>query len=873
MLYIIGLIIVLIIFIVENSNKKTNNNLNIINNNNNMSYQQNMVSNYSGNVPIYNNQMYYQNINKQPNKSSIDGFKVALIIGVFLIILSSIIFATSTWQIYTPIVKVLILFLESMLFLILGLVLKKKFKVISTGDSLTFISMIIIFATILSAGYYELFGLDFSLFGYYAPLYLGFSFLIEFILLEVRRIVSNKENYLFSLITGLLGIFFIINQFANDFLLTFSLFLVFLIIINLCRNKIFKKVSIFNVINYSIIVLSMAILFVSGFIQFISDNLNSYYIIALFFTSSISIIVTFYKIKLFNIFSILYFGMVGLSLALLLNINNISILLIAIIFILSILYFISKNEDIKLTSYLTLHLNSIILGLKFISNTKLAIFMILIYISLLVLTLYDSRKNNKIFNYIMQIVHVLFIMIGFINLMNITSLRNIIMVINITMLLLYLVFSFTKSKVRVFYFIPLILGLIIQNICFESIYLKVISLALLFILSIYIYFVEEGLTKKINNVVSLLYLFNLFSITKYELIYIIIFILSTLLFAYLKRKERIKIIYLSLIFIPICTSLEYLNVPSYIVQDVGIILGIVFILSITRLYNLFKNEIASNVIEIYLLLNIIALSSDVAGLIIIGIFIIVSLLLNKKSHISSLIYNIFIMGLIFIFGFTIESIYHFIPLILLLFINQAINKYVFKNNKIANEIINYVISLILICIETFNLEFSLLELFIIILIILVLMMLTYSNKKMKYLALLILELPIILNLNIINIDFVIILLANTIIFDLYARKVFKMDNTFISVMEYIFIPLIYMCYIFIPDLKYTIILGIFSFIYVLIGHTLKNKALLLLGYITIIALAIIETFAFWSSLPWWFYLLLTGIGCVLLAAYIESKKK
>ena len=151
MLYIIGLIIVLIIFIAENSNKKTNNNLNITNNN--MSYQQNMVSNYSGNVPIYNNQMYYQNINKQPNKSSIDGFKVALIIGVFLIILSSIIFATSTWQIYTPIVKVLILFLESMLFLILGLVLKKKFKVISTGDSLTFISMIIIFATILSAGY------------------------------------------------------------------------------------------------------------------------------------------------------------------------------------------------------------------------------------------------------------------------------------------------------------------------------------------------------------------------------------------------------------------------------------------------------------------------------------------------------------------------------------------------------------------------------------------------------------------------------------------------------------------------------------------------------------------------------------------------
>ncbi len=133
MIVIIALIMFFIFFFIEKSKNKNNVNqkINYYNNQmnyNNMGYNPNMMNNI-GNIPNYNNQIYYQNniVNKkQENKSSIDGFKVALVIGVFLIILSSIIFATSTWKIYTPIVKVLILFFESMLFLILGLVLKKK---------------------------------------------------------------------------------------------------------------------------------------------------------------------------------------------------------------------------------------------------------------------------------------------------------------------------------------------------------------------------------------------------------------------------------------------------------------------------------------------------------------------------------------------------------------------------------------------------------------------------------------------------------------------------------------------------------------------------------------------------------------------------
>ena len=70
------------------------------------------------------------------------------------------------------------------------------------------------------------------------------------------------------------------------------------------------------------------------------------------------------------------------------------------------------------------------------------------------------------------------------------------------------------------------------------------------------------------------------------------------------------------------------------------------------------------------------------------LYFIISLLFNKKEHTSSFIYNLFIMGLIFIFSFTYKNLYCFITSVLLLFVNQSINKYVFKNNKIVNTTTN-----------------------------------------------------------------------------------------------------------------------------------------------------------------------------------------
>ena len=121
----------------------------------------------------------------------------------------------------------------------------------------------------------------------------------------------------------------------------------------------------------------------------------------------------------------------------------------------------------------------------------------------------------------------------------------------------YLIFSFTKSRIRVFYVMPLILGLIIQNISFNNIYLKIISLVLLFILSVYTHFNEVGLTKKINNILCLLYLFNLFIIVEYSILFSFIFALSLFVFALLKHKERIKIVYLSLLVVPIFNMFDY----------------------------------------------------------------------------------------------------------------------------------------------------------------------------------------------------------------------------------------------------------------------------------------------------------------------------
>ena len=147
-----------------------------------------------------NSNINFYNQNGSIKKEKTCGFQLMLSIGVFLIILSSIIFATSTWKLYSNFIKVLILGGETLLFFVLGILLKYVFKVKKTGNALTLISTILLPTTFLCAGYFNLFGNLFSLTGKYSTLFLSVTFFMEALVTLIRKNIIKSNKYLFSLI-------------------------------------------------------------------------------------------------------------------------------------------------------------------------------------------------------------------------------------------------------------------------------------------------------------------------------------------------------------------------------------------------------------------------------------------------------------------------------------------------------------------------------------------------------------------------------------------------------------------------------------------------------------------------------------------------
>lgn len=108
---------------------------------------------------------------------------------------------------------------------------------------------------------------------------------------------------------------------------------------------------------------------------------------------------------------------------------------------------------------------------------------------------------------------------------------------------------------------------------------------------------------------------------------------------------------------------------------------------------------------------------------------------------------------------------------------------------------------------------------------------------------------------------------------LLTRKMFKMDVTLSNVIESIVLSLMFFGFIFTRDIYTGITLGVISLILILLGLIFKYKSFSYVGYITLAITVFIQTIHLWGSIPWWVYLLVTGIVLVAFAAIKESKKK
>lgn len=118
---------------------------------------------------------------------------VFFILGALFIIISGLIFATTSWQFMADGVKAIVIFSFSALFFIASSLAERKFKLEKTGMLFYVLGSIFLPITFIAAGFFEFFGNWFSLLGDGRPLFLSVTFLLLAVV-AVKGSTDYRDN-------------------------------------------------------------------------------------------------------------------------------------------------------------------------------------------------------------------------------------------------------------------------------------------------------------------------------------------------------------------------------------------------------------------------------------------------------------------------------------------------------------------------------------------------------------------------------------------------------------------------------------------------------------------------------------------------------
>ena len=836
---------------------------------------------------------YNQNGSIKKEKEKTCGFQLMLSIGVFLIILASIIFATSTWKLYSNFIKVLILCGETLLFFVLGILLKYVFKVKKTGNALTLISTILLPTTFLCAGYFNLFGNLFSLTGKYSALFLSVTFLMEALVTLIRKNIIKSNKYLFSLICFFAGIFLLIYGIIKNVCLTFVITSFVLMLINIFKNKIFNNLKEFNIFNILVSIIFTFAYFYFSFYQLFSNNLLLEKLYLVFFIISLSLNFIISRPKdneVLNIFSVLYETMLVIWFVMFSK----NLLTSSFAFVISglisyIVYYISNNNYVKTTSVIVSYIQGF-LGIFIICFVKECVIMApIISFIYIVLTFIGSLNKDKlkIINIIFEPIYLIMLAIGILIqpfiIKNIKAI-DVIMVINACLIIATIVSTIRKNKVKNCYLIILIIGLFIQSLCsyFSSVMYFVTAFIIYLLLIIYSLMSKDEFSKNLLDVLCILSLSSvLIGLNKYTLISSLITTILLIIFSILNKTNNKKYLYLSLVSIPIIMIISNLSFNYSIKKDLSMIILIPSLLILTRKFLNTLKENDKIVLE-FIFISALALSITSPSIMFIYLILlyVVALLLKKEYTLSSKTYFNYliffsIISFLNVSADKLDNLY-MIGIITLLVINQILFRILYEKRNIIFEAFHSIISLVLIICLINNLGFNNFISSIISIILFIILYLIYADERMKYTVISFVVYPLNLLLKTIDVNVIkdiLSLFIYMIPITLLLRKVFNVEEDVSNIIEGVILSLMFVMFIFNINLQVGLTLGIISVLSIIIGLVFKYKSYNITGYVTLILTVIIQTFELWGKMPWWVYLLITGIILVVLAALRESKKK
>lgn len=840
-----------------------------------------------------NSNINFYNQNGSIKKEKTCGFQLMLSIGVFLIILASIIFATSTWKLYSNFIKVLILGGETLLFFVLGILLKYVFKVKKTGNALTLISTILLPTTFLCAGYFNLFGNLFSLTGKYSTLFLSVTFLMEALVTLIRKNIIKSNKYLFSLICFFAGIFLLIYGIIKNVCLTFVITSFILMLINIFKNKIFNNLKEFNIFNILVSIIFTFAYFYFSFDQLFSNNLLLEKLYLVFFIISLSLNFIISRPKdneVLNIFSVLYETMLVIWFVMFSK----NLLTSSFAFVISglisyIVYYISNNNYVKTTSVIVSYIQGF-LGIFIICFVKECVIMApIISFIYIVLTFIGSLNKDKlkIINIIFEPIYLIMLAIGILIqpfiIKNIKAI-DVIMVINACLIIATIVSTIRKNKVKNCYLIILIIGLFIQSLCsyFSSVMYFVTAFIMYLLLIIYSLMSKDEFSKNLLDALCILSLSSvLIGLNNYTLISSLITTILLIIFSILNKTNNKKYLYLSLVSIPIIMIISNLSFNYSIKKDLSMIILIPSLLILTRKFLNTLKENDKIVLE-FIFISALALSITSPSIMFIYLILlyVVALLLKKEYTLSSKTYFNYliffsIISFLNVSADKLDNLY-MIGIITLLVINQILFRILYEKRNIIFEAFHSIISLVLIICLINNLGFNNFISSIISIILFIILYLIYADERMKYTVISFIIYPLNLLLKTIDVNVIkdiLSLFIYMIPITLLLRKVFNVEEDVSNIIEGVILSLMFVMFIFNINLQVGLTLGIISVLSIIIGLVFKYKSYNITGYVTLVLTVIIQTFELWGKMPWWVYLLITGIILVVLAALRESKKK
>lgn len=836
---------------------------------------------------------YNQNGSIKKEKEKTCGFQLMLSIGVFLIILASIIFATSTWKLYSNFIKVLILGGETLLFFALGILLKYVFKVKKTGNALTLISTILLPTTFLCAGYFNLFGNLFSLTGKYSALFLSVTFLMEALVTLIRKIIIKSDKYLFPLICFFAGIFLLIYGIIKNVCLTFVITSFILMLINIFKNKIFNNLKEFNIFNILVSIIFTFAYFYFSFNQLFSNDLLLEKLYLVFFIISLSLNFIISRPKdneVLNIFSVLYETMLVIWFVMFSK----NLLTSSFAFVISglisyIVYYISNNNYVKTTSVIVSYIQGF-LGIFIICFVKECVIMapIISFIYILLTFIGSLSKDKlKIINIIFEPIYLIMLAIGILIqpfiIKNIKAI-DVIMVINACLIIATIVSTIRKNKVKNCYLIILIIGLFIQSLCsyFSSVMYFITAFIIYLLLIIYSLMSKDEFSKNLIDSLCILSLSSvLIGLNKYTLISSLITTILLIIFAILNKTNNKKYLYLSLVSVPIIMIISNLSFNYSIKKDLSMIILIPSLLILTRKFLNALKENDKIVLE-FIFISALALSITSSSIMFIYLILlyVVALLLKKEYTLSSKTYFNYliffsVISFLNVSADKLDNLY-MIVIITLLVINQILFRILYEKRNIIFEAFHSIISLVLIICLINNLGLNNFISSIISIILFIILYLIYADERMKYTVISFVVYPLNLLLKTIDVNVIkdiLSLFIYMIPITLLLRKVFNVEEDVSNIIEGVMLSLMFVMFIFNINLQVGLTLGIISVLSIIIGLVFKYKSYNITGYVTLILTVIIQTFELWGKMPWWVYLLITGIILVVLAALRESKKK